>query len=63
MKTYKEIFEKCYGEDSFNEDFLISAISANGVHQSWILKLKKEIQLIKDPDINNIISLIEDGQW
>jgi hypothetical protein len=44
MRTFKELFEKSYGEDSFNEDFLIDAISANGIHESWKAKVIDEIE-------------------
>ena len=32
MKTYREEFEKLYGEGSFNDDFLISANQAENIH-------------------------------
>jgi len=31
-KTFKEAFEESYGEGSFNDDFLVTATSAEGVH-------------------------------
>jgi hypothetical protein len=48
MKTFKELFESSYGEDSFNDEFLIDAISANGIHESWEFKLIKKLKEMAD---------------
>lgn len=37
MKNYKEEFETVFGEGSFNDEFLVSAIAANNIHNKCLL--------------------------
>lgn len=52
MKTYKELFEETYGDDSFNDDFLIDAISAEAVHQKSLVAYRDKL--------DNIIGAVEE---
>lgn len=46
MKTYKELFEDCYGEGSFNDDFLIDAKSAESIHQKSLVAYRDKLDEI-----------------
>lgn len=48
MKTYKELFEDSYGDDSFNDDFLIDAISAESIHQKSLVSYRDKLDEIID---------------
>lgn len=48
MQTFKELFEKSYGDESFNDEFLIDAKSAAGLHESWEFKFLKKLKEMAD---------------
>lgn len=61
MKTFKDLFENAYGEDSFNDEFLIDAKSAAGIHESWEFKFLKKLKEMADDNgyiHTNVISQI-----
>lgn len=52
MKPYKELLEDKYGQDSFNDEFLIDAASAESIHQKSLVSYRDRL--------DDIISAVEE---